>query len=128
MRLPFCSSTTWVKFACAEWVAEMKVFSFSIAPACAVSGKADSINIANIYFIVFFSIEDLPLTTLCSSILSLRCDHFAIAVALHSRDDTCGLHLLDQSRGTVVADAQIALHQRDRRPAGFDHDFHRLVI
>ena len=27
-----------------------------------------------------------------------------------------------------IKDAQIALHQRDRRPAGFDHDFHRLVI
>ena len=45
--------------------------------------------------------------------------HLAIAVRLHRRDQPGALHLLDQARCAVVADAQMPLHQRDRRRAAF---------
>src|SRR5690606_41510037 len=63
-----------------------------------------------------------------SSALLGRNDDFTVAVAAHRRHQAGTLHLLDQARRAVVADAQVALHQRDRWPSGLDDDFHRLVV
>ncbi len=60
--------------------------------------------------------------------LRRRHQHFAVAVGLHRRHEARALHLLDQTRGAVVADAQVPLHERDRRPPGLEHDRHRLVV
>src|SRR5690242_2429276 len=47
-----------------------------------------------------------------------RRQYFAVAVGLHRGNQAGALHLLDQSRGAVVADPQMSLYQRDRRAAG----------
>ena len=43
-------------------------------------------------------------------------------------DDAVAFHLLDQARGAVVTDAQVALHAGDRCASGFGHDRDRLVV
>src|SRR5438105_1754512 len=60
--------------------------------------------------------------------LARRYQNLAIAVGLHGRDHPGALHLLDQTRCPVVADAQMALHQRYRGPPRLQHYRHRLVI
>ena len=46
----------------------------------------------------------------------------------HAGYESGFLHLFQQSRGAVVADAQVALDQRDRRAAVLQHDADRLVV
>src|SRR2546423_6692673 len=54
--------------------------------------------------------------------------HLPVAIRLHRRHHAGALHVLDQARSAVVADAQMPLHQRDRRPARAQHDVDRLVV
>src|SRR5579859_3000877 len=55
-------------------------------------------------------------------------DHLAIAIGLHARNQSGTFHLFDQTSRAVVADAQMALYQRDRGAPGFEHDVHGLVV
>src|SRR5574337_801805 len=57
-----------------------------------------------------------------------RHQQLAVAVGRHRRHQPRLLHLLEQPRGAVVADAQVALHERDRRLAVLEHDRDRLVV
>src|SRR4249920_284170 len=57
-----------------------------------------------------------------------RRQYFAISVRLHARHHAGPLHLLDEPRGAVVADAQMPLHQRDGRAAGLEHYLHSLIV
>src|SRR5205809_4281976 len=54
--------------------------------------------------------------------------HLAIAVRLHGRYESRLLHLLDQACGAVVADAQMALNERDRRAPRAHHDLYGLIV
>src|SRR5476649_2862364 len=57
-----------------------------------------------------------------------RHQDFPVAVRLHRRDDTAIFHLFKQTRRTVVADAQMALHQRDRGAPILQHYLHHLIV
>src|SRR4051812_12174179 len=59
----------------------------------------------------------------------LRIDqHFAAADMVGDADDTVFLHPLDQSRGIVVADAELALEIGGRRLLALRHRLHRLAV
>src|SRR5258708_19463622 len=51
-----------------------------------------------------------------------------VAVRLHGRNHAGSFHILDQARRAVIADAQVALHQRDGGPSGAQNDLDRLVV
>lgn len=57
-----------------------------------------------------------------------RHQDFTVAIGLHGRYQTALLHLFQQPRGAVVADAQVTLHQRDRSPAMLEDHGHGLVV
>src|SRR6185436_4111492 len=75
-------------------------------------------------------VNAFTLSLLYSFTHSLFCprQYFAISIRLHARHHTGPLHLLDEPRGTVIANAQMALHQRDGCAAGFEHDLHSLIV
>src|SRR5690606_10436658 len=54
--------------------------------------------------------------------------HFAAAVGIHGGHHAGNLHGLDQPRGAVVTDAQLALHRGDRRLAAVEHKGHRFIV
>ena len=54
--------------------------------------------------------------------------YIAVAVRLHRRHQPGALHVLDHARGAVVADAQLALHRRDRGAARLQHVGDGLVV
>src|SRR5260370_34787464 len=54
--------------------------------------------------------------------------HFAFADMVGGADDALGLHALDDARGAIVADLQVALDEARRRLALAAHQRHRLVI
>src|SRR5438270_63831 len=65
---------------------------------------------------------------ICAKLLRFGWDqHLPVAVRLHRGDHASALHVPDQPRGAVVADAQVPLHERDRRPTRTQHDVHRLA-
>src|SRR5450759_4849548 len=57
-----------------------------------------------------------------------RRQHFAVAVRLHCRHHAGAFHLLDQPRRAIVADAQMALHERNRGAPRLEHDLNRLIV
>ena len=46
----------------------------------------------------------------------------------HAADHAGVFHVFEQARGALVADAQVALYQRDAGLAVLEHDFHCLVV
>src|SRR6185503_3204221 len=66
--------------------------------------------------------------TLLLSLLFCRRQYFPVSIRLHARYHAGPLHLLDEARGTVIANAQMALHQRDGRATGLEHDLHGLIV
>src|SRR5207244_754137 len=55
-------------------------------------------------------------------------EYLALAARLfHRADDAFGFHQVDQPRGALVADAQLALQQRDRGAPMLLHDLDGLV-
>src|SRR5713101_2155444 len=54
--------------------------------------------------------------------------HLALADMVGGADDALGLHALDDARGAVVADLQVALHETGRRLALAAHQRHGLVV
>lgn len=52
----------------------------------------------------------------------------ALAALVHGAHQAGLFHVLDQPRGAVVADLQVALHQRDAGLAVLQHDLDRLVV
>src|SRR5690554_4971129 len=57
-----------------------------------------------------------------------RRDDFAAAVGVHGGHDSRGLHGLDHSGGTVVADAQLALYGGNRSLARLGDEGDRLIV
>ena len=62
------------------------------------------------------------------SFVALGNDEVAVAVGGHAGYESGFLHLFQQAGGAVVADAQVALHERDGRPAVLQHDGHGLIV
>jgi len=55
-------------------------------------------------------------------------EDLAIAVGRHRRDQPRALHVFDEARGAVVADAKVALHEGDRGTAVLQDDLDGLVV
>src|SRR5579875_1616885 len=55
-------------------------------------------------------------------------EDLAVAVRRHGGHETRILHLLQEPRGAVIADAQVPLHERNRRAPVLDHDLDRLIV
>src|SRR5690625_5381810 len=74
----------------------------------------------------------MPKSLLCSVSSSIlhrgRSQHLAAAIAAHLADHSGQLHGLDQPRGSIVANAQSALHRGDGGPPALGDDAHRLVV
>ncbi len=61
------------------------------------------------------------------SIVPRRRQHLAVAVVPLLADDALRLHLFDDARGAVIADAELALYAGDGGAAFIHHEIHRLV-
>src|SRR5437763_15936679 len=57
-----------------------------------------------------------------------RGEHLALADMVGGADDAFGSHAVDQARGAVVADLQIALHKARRSLALAGNERHGLVV
>jgi hypothetical protein len=55
-------------------------------------------------------------------------EDLAIAVRGHRRDEPGALHVLDEARGAVVADAKVSLHEGDGGTAVLQDDLDGLVV
>ncbi|MNE38850.1 hypothetical protein D3C80_1327670 [compost metagenome] len=55
-------------------------------------------------------------------------NHLAGAGGVDGGYHALGFHLLEHSRCPVVADLQVALHRRYRRPAGFSNEDQRFLV
>src|SRR5688500_2023778 len=112
VSLPPRSCTVCSNSPRADWVPRTKLLKRSIAAASTADTKARR-----------------KISRNRIDLLRLRGNqHLAVAVRLHGRDHAGSLHVLDQASGAVVADAQVALYQRDRRTAGAQHDVASLVV
>src|SRR5262249_27500935 len=150
---PFRSVTVWVKLARAVWVSWMKVRRRSIVAACATSAMTHMKMTRELLNMIAASRwspslskeaavrgakraansvdttpRQRPHPNSTRLLLADRHQDFAVTVGLHRRDESRALHLLDQPRRPVVADPQMALNQRDRRPPGLEYDRHRLIV
>src|ERR1019366_7613793 len=63
-----------------------------------------------------------------ASLRPRRNENVPVAVGRHGRYEAGFLHLFRKPRGAVVADAQVALHKRDRGTPVLQHDADRLVV
>src|SRR5207249_2078152 len=90
--------------------------------------KAQQLEIPNAWLFIDGSGSPPGHSLLRNLILAGWNEDLPVPVGLHSRYEAGALHLLDESRRPVVADAKVALHQRYRRPARLENERYRLVV